>query len=225
MKPLATTRLAEDCTGYAGQFRSGRLTGTRPESLACWRVTTVDAGTAQTVAQLLGGQPEASQEARPNHFEVMTDQPTVHIVVDGADAITTDMKLWGREGIVHHCSGGVFLSPRATKGRPCGCPILMSEHLASAKSGDLPQPDTTLTFRLAHSYDLGLFHFQSPSGHLAKSTGHIRNGLSAAKGESLCELAIELVKFTARDGSPMSYRKPVIRLIRPWNEMMGKTPY
>lgn len=200
-----------------GIFRSGRLVDNRPESLPAWRVTTADPLTASKVAQLLGGTPKESEKSNHHALEILTAADSVPIIVDDPHDITTDMKLWGREGIVHHCDGIHFLSPEKYRGRPCGCPQNPTERFVHAKSGQGPQPSTDILFKLAEQRSLGIFRFHSNSWLLAKSIHEIRSTLPNAKGSIVCELSIETVETTPADGTTMRYRRPVLKAFRTGN--------
>ncbi|MFJ5882933.1 hypothetical protein [Kitasatospora cineracea] len=195
-----------------GRFHAGRRIGNRPESLPNWRVSTTTPEIAAAVSHLLGG-----TSADDCVDEVVTGSPAVRIVLDGACSVTTEMRLWGPKGVVHHCDGALFLSPAKVRGNPCGCPASSEERAALAKALKAPQPTTTVTFRLAERYGLGRFEFSSPSRMLADEACEIRARLSALTGEVLCELALELVTVTVAGGAEVSFRKPTLKIIKPWH--------
>ncbi|MEU6633830.1 hypothetical protein ABZ905_37010 [Streptomyces parvus] len=202
---------------FAGRFRSGRQVGNRPEALATWRVTMADPAVADAVSKLMGGSPGEWETSGEDFNEVLTETDKVLIVIDGPGALTADMKLWGRSGLIHHCDGVEFLSPEEDAGTACGCPPLMEDRKAFAKSGRGPQPNTNLVFRLAEDYDLGKFRMLSTSWKLAEVVHEIDASLRQYKGEVLAELSLELVEFTTKTGRDVSYRKPVVKVIKPWS--------
>ncbi|QDQ14310.1 hypothetical protein [Streptomyces spectabilis] len=216
--PAAMPKPRQFADDFAGRFRSGRMVGKSPESLATWRVTTGDPEVAEKVAELMGGSPSEWETSGEDFNEVITENDKVLIVVDGPRALTADMKLWGRSGLIHHCDGVDFLSPDDDRGQPCGCPPLMEDRKAQAKTGRGPQPNTNLVFRLADDYHLGKFRFQSTSWKLAEVVHEIDNALSAHKGEVLAELSLELVEFTTKAGRDVSYRKPVVKVLKAWDD-------
>ncbi|MFJ4680676.1 hypothetical protein [Kitasatospora sp. NPDC088783] len=195
-----------------GRFHTGRRTDNRPESLPNWRVSSTTPETAAAVSQLLGGT-QADDWAQG----VVTGSPAVRIVLDGAGSVVTEMRLWGPKGLVHHCDGALFLSPAEVRGAPCGCPSSSEERAALAKMLKAPQPETTVTFRLAGHYGLGRFEFSSPSRMLADETPEIRAQLAGFVGEALCELALELVTVTVAGNVELSFRKPTLKVIGPWS--------
>lgn len=197
----------------AGRFHMGRRIDNRPESLPHWRVTSPNMETATAVAQLLGGSAIPNDKA----VEVLTTAPVVRIVLDGVRSVTTEMRLWGPKGLVHHCDGTLFLSPTDARGNPCGCPSSSEERAKLAKMLKAPQPETTVNFRLAEYYDLGRFGFSSPSRLLADEAPEIRAQLAAITGEALCELALELVTVTVAGGAEVSFRRPTLKVIGPWS--------
>ncbi|QPB09714.1 recombination directionality factor [Streptomyces phage Shaeky] len=214
--PAAKPKPRQFADDFVGRFRSGRMVGNRPESLATWRVTTGDPEVAEKVSELMGGTSNEWETTGEDFNEIITETDKVLIVIDGPGALTADMKLWGRSGLIHHCDGVEFLSPDEDKGQPCGCPPLMEDRKAQAKSGRGPAPNTNLVFRLADDYHLGKFRFQSTSWKLAEVIHEIDAALSSFKGEVLAELSLELVEFTTKAGRDVSYRKPVVKVIKAW---------
>ncbi|MFJ9775596.1 hypothetical protein ACIRVF_30855 [Kitasatospora sp. NPDC101157] len=195
-----------------GRFHTGRRIDNRPESLPNWRVSATTSETAAAISQLLGG-----ATADDWTQGVVTGSPAVRVVLDGADSVTTELRLWGPKGLVHHCDGVLFLSPTEVQGTPCGCPESSEERAALAKKLRAPQPATTVVFRLAGRYDLGRFEFSSPSRLLADAAVKTRTQLAGIAGEALCELALELVTVTVGGGVEVSYRKPTLTVLGPWS--------
>ncbi|RKN09633.1 hypothetical protein D7319_11250 [Streptomyces radicis] len=201
-----------------GRFRSGRMVGTRPEALSEWRVTTGDPEVAAEVAELLGGEPAEWQTTGEDYLEVLTDAESVRVVIDGPDALSADMKLWGPRGqLVHHCDGVSFLSPDEDAGKPCGCPELLADRKAYAKSGRGPSPSVNLVFRLAANTGLGLFRFGSSSWKLAEVVHEINAALTNVGGPARSELTLELVQFRTKAGVDVAFRKPTVKVLGPWN--------
>lgn len=203
-----------------GRFRSGKTEGNRPVSLAEWRVTTGDPAVANEVSELLGGEVAEWETTGEDSLEVLTTSARVSILVDGADAITSRMVLWGANGTrIHVCDGVEFLEPEERRGQPCGCPALLAERKAAAKAGYGPKPDVSVRFRLAERPELGYFRFSSASWDLVRVLHEIENALDAVDGPARCTLSLELVEFTPK-GGPMAgrkvaYRKPVVRVHGP----------
>ncbi|MBL1096194.1 hypothetical protein JK363_05840 [Streptomyces sp. 205] len=149
----------------------------------------------------------------------MTAARSVPIVVEGPEAVTSDLKLWGHAGLIHHCDGIHFLSPDERIGKLCKCPQSAADRRAQAKSGYGPHPSTNIFFRLADNFFLGVFKFHSTSWLLAENIQNIRNTLLNSHDKVLCELSIETVEFTPADGGlSMRYRKPAIKELTPRNE-------
>ncbi|MFF7410408.1 recombination directionality factor [Streptomyces lydicus] len=196
-----------------GHFQFGRVIDNRPIALPDWRVSTDDLRVAEEVAAILGGTVEECVSHDSGPFEVATKSSVVQVLIDGPCGISMDMKLWDARGLIHHCDGVAFLSPVADEGRPCGCPRTMSDRKEHAKSGQGPQPNTVLTFRLVGVSDLGVFRFQSSSWRLAATVQDLRGALAALDGPALCELSLERVKFRTRSGRTVSYFKPTLEVI------------
>ncbi|MFJ8394376.1 hypothetical protein [Streptomyces sp. NPDC094144] len=219
--PAAKPKQRQFSEDFVGRFRSGRQVNNRPEALATWRVTSGDPAVSDAVAKLMGGTPAEWETSGEDFNEVVTETDKVLVVIDGPKALTADMKLWGRAGLIHHCDGVEFLSPEDDKGQACGCPPLMEDRKAQAKSGRGPQPNTNLVFRLADDYHLGKFRMLSTSWKLAEVVHEIDNALSAYKGEVLAELSLELVEFTTKAGRDVSYRKPVVKVLKAWSDAVA----
>lgn len=79
-------------------------------------------------------------------------------------------------------------------------------------------PAISVRFRLAHAYQLGAFRFQSASWDLAETVMDVQHELAQSGGQSLCKLSLQLVRFTARDGVEMAFRKPALTVLRAHTE-------
>lgn len=218
--PAAKPKPRQFNEDFVGRFRSGRMVGKSPESLATWRVTTGDTEVADAISKLMGGKSSEWETSGEDFNEVITETDKVLVVIDGPKALTADMKLWGRSGLIHHCDGVQSLMEE-DKGEACGCPALMDDRKAQAKTGRGPQPTTNIVFRLADDYHLGKFRFQSTSWKLAEVVHEIDNALSQYKGEVLAELSLELVEFTTKAGRDVSYRKPVVKVLKAWADAVA----
>ncbi|MDX2390199.1 hypothetical protein NJL88_08990 [Streptomyces sp. DK15] len=218
-KPKPRQTFSDDTVG---RFHSGRAVDGQPEALSEWRISTGDPEVAKAVAQLYGGEPIENEESTSeNYIDVFTEQESILVVLDGPSAIYSDLKLWNRNKLVHHCDGVSYLSPDERKGSACGCPEIFAERKQAAKDYMGPSPSITVTFRLADDYDLGKFKFQSGSWGMAEVLHEYDNALSRVKGEALCELTLELVEFTIKKGKnkglAVSYYKPVIKVLKSYN--------
>lgn len=207
-------------------FRSGmqvpnpKTKRLEPVSLADWRVTTGDPEIADKVAELFGGSPAEWDTPKDDALQILTNADKVEIVLSGTDAIRDKLVLWGRQGPVHECDGVYFLSPDNMAGQPCRCPSLLQERKEAARAGIGPAPHTVVTFRLAEDYNLGTGQFTSTSWDLLTTLHEVRNDLDTIGGEALCELSLELVEYTTKKGRDVSYRKPVIRVIKSWADAL-----
>ncbi|MEW2034913.1 hypothetical protein AB0901_30980 [Streptomyces roseifaciens] len=205
-----------------GRFHGGKAENGLPVALSEWRVTTGDPEVAAAVAQLLGGQPEETDSTAENYIEILTAVSKVKVVLSGVDAISSDLKLWNGPNLIHHCDGVEFLSPEEDKGKSCGCPALMDDRKAAAKSKRGPSPSISVTFRLAEDYDLGLFRLQTGSWKLAEVLHEVENALDRIGAEALCSLELELVEYTTKKGRDVSYRKPVIKVLKAWSDAIAE---
>jgi hypothetical protein len=211
------------------QFRSGMQVWNaekrknEPVSLANWRVLTDDPVIAESIAELMGGRSEEYDSTKALHLHVMTETPSVEIVINGSKAIEDKLILWGPGGPVHECDGQYFLSPAEDKGQPCGCPSLMSERKDLAKRRRGPSPSINVTFRLAGlGYDLGPGKLIATAWSLAEVIHEVKDALDAIDGEALCRLELEHVQYTNKAGINVEFRKPVITVLGSYNDAIGE---
>jgi hypothetical protein len=223
-QPKERTNYTDDTVGrfHSGATEVDAKGQTIPVSLNSWRVTTGSPDVAQAVAQLLGGAPVETDSTSENFIEVLTPAEGVQIILDGASALKSDMKLWNRGKLVHHCDGVEYLSPDDKAGRPCGCPALFAERKAAAKDYMGPKPDIRVTFRLADDPDLGTFQFRSGSWTMAEVLHQYENALDRVGGEAVATMSLELVEYTTKKGRDVSYRKPVLDNIRSYNAAIAE---
>jgi hypothetical protein len=218
-KPKPKVTYASD---MAFRFRSGMTDEDgKPVSLEHWRVTTPERSTGEAIAQLFGGKADEWETSKDDFIQVLTNANAVQVVVNGPQAIESRLILWGRNGPIHECDGVNFLSPEEDKGRPCGCPPLLADRKAQARSQRGPAPHTTIRFRLAEDLDLGEGSFSSTSWDLLTVLHEVENDLEAIGGEALCELRLELVEYTTKAGRHVMYRKPVLEVIKPWADAIA----
>jgi hypothetical protein len=217
-KPQPRRQLDDD---VAFRFRSGMSVGGKPVALGAWRVTTANREVAETAARLYGGKVEYWETSREAYLQVLTSADKVQIVIDGPQAIKYQNILWGLGGgILHECDGERFLSPEKDAGKECGCPVVLPERKALARAQRGPAPHTSLTFRLAEDYDLGLGTFSSTMWTFLERMRQVCHDLERIGGEALCELSLEPFTFRPK-GGPMAGRKvefrtPVIKVLKSW---------
>ncbi|MFF1625593.1 hypothetical protein [Streptomyces sp. NPDC058272] len=205
-----------------GRFRSGRqvlIDGKMvPEALSNWRVTTGDPTVAAGVAELLGGVSEEWETDKEDSLQILTDSPTVAIIIEPGTLDASFKQFVPGVGMTHHCDGFEFLSPEEDKGRPCKCPSLIAERKNEASKGRGPKPSVDVTFRLLDSPELGKFRFNSGSWKLVEVLAPLFAELDKYPGRQVrATLTIENVTYTPqkgpRAGQEVSYNKPVIKVL------------
>ena len=213
---------------YAFQFRSGmqvwneKKRKNEPVSLANWRVVTASQDVAESVAELLGGQAEEYDATKELNLHVLTDSPSVEIVINGSKAIEDKLILWGRSGPIHECDGEFSLLSEDA-GAPCGCPALMTQRKDLARQGRGPSPAITIPFRLAGlGYELGFGKMTATAWSVAEVIHEVKDALDQVEGEALCRLELVLVQYTNKDGIAVEYRKPVITVLGSYNDAIGE---
>lgn len=217
--PRERSSFADD---VAGRFRSGRLVkmGGKdvPESLNEWRVTTGDPVVADRIAALMGGEPEEWETDKEDNLQILTDSPSVLIVIE-PDGVDASFKQFAPgAGLIHHCDGFEYLSPDEDKGEACKCPSLVAERKLAADKLRGPKPSVDVKFRLYDAPDLGVFRFNSGSWKLVEALGPLFAELDKFPGKQVrASLTIENVKYTPqkgpRAGQEVSYNKPVIKVM------------
>jgi hypothetical protein len=203
-----------------GRFRAGRVVGRTPVTLDTWRVTTADRAVAAAVAAALGGSVEEWDIQGEDNLEVLTDADSVRVLLTGAHAIESDLKLWSIGGvIIHHCDGTEFLA-NDRKGEPCGCPESLADRKDRAKAGRGPRPDTSITFRLLDVPGLGRFQMRSGSWDLLRMLHEYVSDLEGVGGPAVCTLRLETITFTPKRGPMLgkivSYKKPALKVEGPY---------
>jgi hypothetical protein len=231
--PDAKPRKRENKSNYEQpvfQFRSGMQVFNKqarrndPVSLANWRVLTDDPSVAQGIAELMGGTPEEHNPTAKLHLHVLTDSPSVEIVINGSKAIEDKLIQWGAGGPVHECDGEFSLLEE-NRGEPCGCPTLMSERkeLARRRPPRGPAPSINVTFRLAGvGYDLGPGKLIATAWSLAEVIHEVKDALDQVDGEALCRLEIEHVEYDTKSGEHREFKKPVITVLGSYNDAIGE---
>jgi recombination directionality factor gp3-like protein len=218
-KPKPRSGFSND---VVGRFRSGRMVGKLPEALDAWRVTTGDPDVAMKIAALFGGFPEEWDTDKEDNTEILTDASSVRVIIESSADIDASMKLFGSNGLIHHCDGVEFLSPDEDKGTPCGCPGSFQERKDKAKSGRGPKPSVDIKFKLADAPKLGYFRFNSGSWELVKFLHEVIEAVDTTGGADedgkggspvVATLAIEHVAYTTKAGRDVAFNKPAVKVI------------
>lgn len=208
---------------YAFQFRTGMQIKKKPVSLAKWRVLAAGQDNANAIAELMGGAATEFDATKEHDYEVLTDSPSVEIVLSGADAIDDKFIWWGPNGLpIHECDGTVSLL-QDDRGEPCGCSGTLKERKDKARKGKGPGPGIVTTFRLAGlGYELGVGKWIATSWQFAETVFKIKDALDAVDGEALCRLEIVQEEFTTDDGELIKYKKPVLTVLGSYNDAVGE---
>lgn len=216
-------------TEYAFQFRSGMQVWNaekrknEPVSLANWRVLTGDQDVAAGIAELMGGTAEEYDATKELNLHVMTESPSVEIVINGSKSIEDKLILWGPGGPIHECDGEFFLSPAEDRGTPCGCPATLAERKELAKKRRGPSPNIVVPFRLAGlGYELGYGKLVGTAWTLAEVIHEVKEALDQVDGEALCRLELVHIQYVNKAGIDVSYRKPVITVLGSYNDAIGE---
>lgn len=198
-----------------GVFRSIRISRSLPEPLATWCVATDRWRVAESTAQLLGGTIRSTPPT-DGAFEILTATAEVDIIIDAPSDIRTEMKLWDRTGLAHHCDGQFPLgTSEEHRGTSCGCPASFAERRARARAGRGPQAYTATRFRLTALPDLGAFVHQSLSWELAEEVDRLRASAAEAHGPAHFKLRLAEVEFAGTSVQKLCYRRPFLDFVAP----------
>lgn len=198
-----------------------------PVSLAAWEMSTGEIDTADGLAEFFRTTVVDTGSESENFLRIETGTDRIEVVLTGPRALSSDLKLWYNNALTHHCDGVTFLSGEGVSGEPlagteCGCPQLFSERKAAAKIGRGPKPDIKLVAALAGAESLGTFAFKTGSWTMAEDLWQYEEALAAIGGKTVADLVLELVEYTPKKGAMagklVSYRKPVLENIRPYDE-------
>jgi hypothetical protein len=194
-----------------GKFRSGFQKNGRPMSLEMWRVTTGDPEVATRIAELLDGKsPQKWETTAEDDLEVYTQASEVPVLLD-ADSVLASMALWTQGGSkpLRSCDG-----VSQTNGKPCECPLKLTERKEAAKEGIGCKPNIRITFKLAEAPELGKFQFRSTSWNLGGAIDKVEERVNAlAAGDTLrAVLRLEVVEYVTKTGRDVRYTMPVVDL-------------
>lgn len=204
-------RFADD---LVGRLRSGYQVGKTPVALEKWRVTSGDPDVLDAVLDLFGDDSGEGQTEWPTEgeekFQVFTAANSVDIILDGPDAIRSEMVLWGRSGpAIRKCDGVEQKGDDA--GEPCVCPATFDARKDASRAGKGCTPSITAYFRLADAPDLGRFKFTSGSWSLARDIGQVEDKLATIEGQARATLTLEVVKM--KNGK--QFTKPIFKIHGP----------
>lgn len=218
--------------GTVGRFHSGKQELSDkgklvPVSLNAWEMSTGDIDTANGLADFFRTTVIDTQSESENFLRIETGAERIEVVLSGPKALTSDLKLWYNNQLTHHCDGVEYLSGDDPNGfplvgTPCDCPQTFAERKANAKVGRGPKPDIKVVASLAGAEDLGTFAFKTGAWTMAEDLWKYEETLAAIGGPAVADLVLELVEYTPKKG-PMagklvSYRKPVLENIRPYDQ-------
>lgn len=216
--------------GTIGRIHSGKqVPGDKPGqmvpvALDHWEFSTGDADVSNALAELFHAPVVDTGGAEENHLRVEdTGTDTLQIILAGPHALTSDMKLWSNNNLVHHCDGVTYLSGQDLRGNdltgaPCDCPELFADRKAAAKAGRGPKPDIKIVFQLADDPSLGSFAFKTGSFTMAEDLWKYEDALARINGPAVAALRLELVAYTTKKGRDVSYFKPVLENLRSYDD-------
>lgn len=208
--------------GTIGRFHSGKMVGKTPVVLDHWEISTGDVDVSNALAELFRAPVVDTGSDQENFLRIEdTGTDSVEIIIAGPGALTSDMKLWINGKLTHHCDGEFFASGDDA-GQRCDCPRLFKDRKEAAKNFKGPKPDIKLVFRLAADPDLGTFAFKTGSWTMAEDLWLYEATLADHDGAIAAELYLELVEYTTKQGRNVSYRKPVLRDIRSYNDAIAE---
>lgn len=217
-KPKADKAKGND--DIVGRFRSGYQANNRPVGLTKFRVTTEHEEDANAIVGLLGGKPAEQWDTKTSEvWEAFTDAESVDIIVEPG-GVRASLVLWSNKGGKIMESNGEFLieDGKVTAKPDPDAELPLAERKEKAKQGTGPEPSLQVYFRLAANPELGKLKFFSGSWTAADGFGEAEAILAQAEGPMNATLALEVVEFTAKDGTDVRYTKPVVTILGPVEE-------
>src|SRR5690606_16532569 len=130
-------------------FRSGYQIDGRPVAMEKWRITTGDADVAEKVASLYDAKDEPPdwETKGEDSIEVFTEHGAIDVILDGPNAIYSNMVLWSRNNKkIRSCDG---VEQHDENKSPCACPSTIADRKQAAKDGVGCEPSIQIYFRLA----------------------------------------------------------------------------
>lgn len=199
-----------------GRFRAGQQINGKPHALQEWRVTTSDPDVADRIAELLGGTPEDWETKSAQNIEVLTSAHEVRIILEAPRGVHTDLGVKGGDGkLIRRCDGVTQLGcsdDDPAKGKDCQCPEDYQGRKAAADKGWGCSPNIAIYFVLEEDSGLGKFAFYSQSWNFAKELVAVEEELESLTGPIAATFGLEVISFTAKDGTPIRYTKPYLKL-------------
>ncbi|MEU1627071.1 hypothetical protein ABZ746_17460 [Streptomyces sp. NPDC020096] len=192
-----------------GRFRCGMIHKQRPVILPTWRITTSRLSVAEAVAMMFGGQPEKRAAGGGDHIQVVTNAPSVEVLVEGSKSVQVELRgssahvaaprVDGRRQSYSGAGGRSDQPRKPVSGVDCG------------RGGHGATPHVSVLFRLAQGPELGEFRFVSSSWCVAAMLGELLEELQSPSGVVRGCLEIERATVTDHDtGKRMEYYKPTI---------------
>jgi hypothetical protein len=210
--------------GTVGTLHSGKQVNGQATALPHFRFMVADDDVAEGLAALFDAKVTHTGVDKENHIEVECfEVDAIEVIFNGPAALSSDLKLWINKKLVHHCDGELFLSPPEKQGLACNCPRSLAERKAAADEYRGPSPSMKMVFRLAGTGSDDTFAYSSGSWKLAEVFDDYQATIAKLGGEAIATLRLELVEFiNKRTGKLVSYRKPVLDNIRPYNDAIAE---
>lgn len=194
-----------------GRFHGGYVLNRKPKSLDEWRVTSDDPNVVRDIAELFGGEPQQIDGDKAPVHEVFTKAASVDIIIENADAISSEFVQWGNDGKPVRRSDGETITWSDIDSDEIGEPdpgshLALPERKEKAKKGLVPAPQTELYFRLADAPELGIFKFVQRAAwslerDLAVTSFYDKLEAASEDGEEvLAELKRQPESFVAKNG-------------------------
>lgn len=179
-------------SGDTFRLRNGMVRRGKPVALAVWRVTCDSPDVAESIAELMGGEP-AENDSDREPIQIMTTAESVDIVIPPA-GIDTGFALWHEGRLVRRCNGETQTSGDE-EGLPCPCAGMSWEERKAAGAGTC-KADILIRLTLAAAPDLAEGAFRSGNLTLMKDLQRAEAKIQDAEGPTAATLSLVEVRMS-----------------------------
>lgn len=200
-----------------GEIRIGAQVETKsgkkaPAKLDAFRFTTKSESIAEAVANLFGGEAQATELLNGDKtFEVFTNVTELPVMVPPGDQVISQWnELWLKGGKQRQCDG---VTEQLTQ-EACKCPFDTEQRNAMAAKGQACKPVTRLNVMLPDLPDLGVWLISSNGYNAAVELGGTADVLAAARDSGViipAKLRLEQ-RQSVKAGQTRKFAVPVLEL-------------
>lgn len=197
--------------------------GTRPEKLETFRLTSKVRDPLEQAATLYGGKVVPWKDAQDGDaFELITTSPELDIIIPPGAPLSQWNEMWGGGGCLRRCDGyRDWLNDR-----PCQCPADPGDRNELAAKGEACKPTTRLSVALPRLPDVGIWLLVSHGYYAAvelMGTAELLQGQAEAGRSIPAILAIEKRSIKRANEARKDIVVPIIRIPQSLAELLGQS--